>query len=404
MGTLLFVTSTRKPTPQRSLALITEQAAQNGDPSLREGVFRSEQSLKSLQQAVDVLSAHPTTGSSLGGDIRKLAFYDEAMTSKATRPCAICGTIRTSAALICRKCWSEAMFLTLICQQCGKEYLLRRCEASKRPPMFCSRACSNLSRRVVHPCRGCGEELTGNRRKTKTQICVRCYYNETHPLIPCYRCGQLFRKEQGEMNKRLRQGQTKFYCGHGCRSDELRTGHPPHPCDYCGGPVALIGRKYCSPECVKAARPPKKRKNCPQCGVEFEYSSARRVYCDRICANVAHSLRMVGTGNSRYKDGTISASLFRLMRPLIKERDGDVCRVCECPERLLIHHIDETPWHNQPENLITVCKTCHGVHHKSRQTPFPWFAQYAESATMSMTSRWKETVTSLQRKFASITV
>jgi 5-methylcytosine-specific restriction endonuclease McrA len=127
---------------------------------------------------------------------------------------------------------------------------------------------------------------------------------------------------------------------------------------------------------------------------------------------------MTGTGNSHFKDGTSYADWFRKMRPLIITRDGGVCAACrQCPpptrylrkgvpaERsaLLVHHIDENPANNRPENLVTVCEGCHMVHHKSNTTPFSWFAAYAEKATRSMTSRWKATVTSLQVKYSSTT-
>jgi len=32
----------------------------------------------------------------------------------------------------------------------------------------------------------------------------------------------------------------------------------------------------------------------------------------------------------------------------------------------VVHHIDENPANNAQENLITLCSTCHAVHHKSK--------------------------------------
>ena len=112
-------------------------------------------------------------------------------------------------------------------------------------------------------------------------------------------------------------------------------------------------------------------------------------------------MRMIGAGNSHYKTGTSYAEWFRRMRPLIRERDK-VCRVCLQPGRV-VHHINYQPPDCRPENLILLCASCHIVHHKSKRTPFPWFASYAENATLSMTSRWEATVTSLQARFSSTT-
>lgn len=127
---------------------------------------------------------------------------------------------------------------------------------------------------------------------------------------------------------------------------------------------------------------------------------------------------MVGDGNSHYKDGTSYGKWFREVRPLILERDENICRACEEPDRmvptgrndhyllkslLVVHHINEQPADNRPENLVAVCQPCHMIHHKSATTPFPWFASYAERATQSMTSKWKATATSLQVKYSSTT-
>lgn len=223
---------------------------------------------------------------------------------------------------------------------------------------------------------------------------------------------------RAEDEKKKRAGQKERFCSRRCHGEWMSIHNVRTTCPQCGTLFAGRGRKYCTDECRKAARPPKRKKACPTCSTVFEYSSRRRQYCSRACASKAHSLRMIGAGNSHYKDGTSYAEWFRLMRPLILERDQDQCRVCSCPNYLVptgratgqlvrsslcIHHLNEDPADNRPENLITLCYTCHAVHHKSATTPFPWFATYTESATRSMTSKWKATVTSLRTKFSSTT-
>lgn len=219
-----------------------------------------------------------------------------------------------------------------------------------------------------------------------------------------------------ELAKKLKTS-PNVYCSHGCVAKALKG--EGHPCLHCGKPTGSTDRKrrYCSKECRAAVRPVK-TKDCPQCGATFQYSSERRAFCSRTCADAAHSTRMVGTGNSRFKTGTSYALWFRRMRPLIRERDEALCRACLQPDQpyqvkragkismrssLVVHHINEKPWDNRPQNLILLCKTCHGVHHKSATTPYPWFGSYAADATRSMTSKWKATVTSLQKKFSSTT-
>lgn len=259
------------------------------------------------------------------------------------------------------------------------------------------------------------------RKKTKGVACKPCYMKaraETYLTLTCQQCSTQFTRQRAEHEKKLRKGSTSTFCSLPCSQQATRL-RMARRCKTCATP--MLGERhrwFCSPECRAANRPEKKRKFCPQCGVDFEYSSSRREYCTRTCSDAAHSRRMVGAGNSHYKDGTSYASWFRRMRPLIAERDQHLCRVCMQPDKpypvtragktamrssMVVHHINEDPRDNLPENLILLCKTCHAVHHKSTTTPFPWFAQYAASATTSMTSKWTETVTSLQKKFSSTT-
>ena len=122
---------------------------------------------------------------------------------------------------------------------------------------------------------------------------------------------------------------------------------------------------------------------CSICGTEFQLKSSRTAYCSRACANKAHSRRMRGPGNSHYKTGTSYANWFREMRPVILERDQYACAVCGKTEKLVVHHVDHIPKYNEAHNLITLCSTCHMVHHKSKVSPFPWRRKLARGREMS---------------------
>lgn len=272
----------------------------------------------------------------------------------------------------------------------------------------------------LRPCAACGKI-----RKSKGVLCRGCYQQaraSTYLTLDCAQCSTGFVVMRAEHEKRLRNGQRRFFCCLPCHHQWLRE-HPSGVCAHCSGPMKIDGknRRYCSAVCrvaVRDARRWTKSRPCPQCGVIYVPKSSRQAYCDRICADQAHSERMIGEGNSHYKDGTSYAEHFRQMRPLILERDGSQCRVCSVPDHLVptgrtdhqqwksnlvVHHLNEIVTDNRPENLILLCSPCHMRHHKSATTPYPWFASYAESATRSMTSRWTATVTSLQTKFSSTT-
>ena len=261
-------------------------------------------------------------------------------------------------------------------------------------------------------------------RRGKAPTCRACYNKiraDRWVDLNCDQCGSKFQKLAVEHEKLVRRGRTARFCTQKCHGDSMRS--PGCPCLHCGKPTGSKdrGRKYCSAECREVNKKPRKLQDraCPMCGTAFRPKSHLTQYCTRSCADGAHSIRMIGKGNSHYKDGTSYAEWFRLMRPLILERDGDQCRACGLQNvvsswgtrkgkpfirtNIVVHHINEKRWENQPENLIALCQPCHMKHHKSKTTPFPWFATYAENATLSMTSKWQEIATSLLETYSSTT-
>lgn len=226
---------------------------------------------------------------------------------------------------------------------------------------------------------------------------------------------------RADHRKRTRQntGDRPITCSKACMG-ELYAAESRKGCRACGNPLRRArGSAYCSTECkaIGAARPRPRtlpEAGCQRCGIVFRPKSSRQAYCSRPCANEAHALRMIGPGNSRYKDGESYAKLFRSMRPLVMERDSRRCVACKAPESFKtvvrlgrehhrttfhVHHINEDPKDNRPQNLVTLCDNCHAVHHKSNTTPWPWFAQYAADASASMTSKLRERATSLLARY-----
>lgn len=39
------------------------------------------------------------------------------------------------------------------------------------------------------------------------------------------------------------------------------------------------------------------------------------------------------------------------------------CEVCKSKEKLITHHCDENKENNDPENIQTLCRSCHATHH-----------------------------------------
>lgn len=262
----------------------------------------------------------------------------------------------------------------------------------------------------------CGQDKG---RDGRGPSCRDCYAQarSVKILLCCLWCGEEFRKPRYEYNKAIRRNHFSFYC---CKphSQAHHAIKNAKRCEQCGEPMpGKSVNKFCSKQCrIDVRQHPEKA--CIMCGLFFRPLSSRTTYCSRPCADNAHSLRMLGEGNSHYKDGTSYSKWFRETRPLIFERDNDACVVCSAPfkpivfvrngvpaqrSNLIVHHLDEDPANNRVENLLLLCSSCHLVHHKSAQTPYPWFAQYTRHTSESMTSKWKATATSLLTAYSSTT-
>lgn len=248
----------------------------------------------------------------------------------------------------------------------------------------------------------------------------RACYNQARAvkiLLRCLWCEVEFKKPRYEYSKAIRRGNFSFYCGkpHSQAHHAIKNARR---CERCDEPMpGKRGNRFCGRACITASRN-HPEKVCTMCGLFFRPRSSRTVYCGRPCADRAHSLRMIGEGNSHYKDGTSYSKWFKEARPLIFERDKDACVVCSAPfkpitymrngtpaqkSNLIVHHLDEDPANNRVENLLLLCASCHLVHHKSTTTPYPWFDEYTRQASESMTSKWKATATSLLTVYSSTT-
>jgi predicted nucleic acid-binding Zn ribbon protein len=227
--------------------------------------------------------------------------------------------------------------------------------------------------------------VCGGRKRRQRQACKPCYQKIRRVMVPltCSYCGTHFERIVSEYDKSIRRGHVDVYCRKACsQAHHAIKNH--RRCVVCDKPTPKKSSKYCSKECravrrVKELEP----KVCSICATKFHPASYRTAYCSRPCANKAHSRRMRGAGNSHYKTGTSYANWFREMRPVILERDQYACAVCGKTEKLVVHHVDHIPKYNVAHNLITLCPTCHAVHHKSKVSPFPWLRKLALSRKMS---------------------
>lgn len=227
--------------------------------------------------------------------------------------------------------------------------------------------------------------VCGGQKWHKRKVCKPCYQKIRRIMIPltCVYCGTVFERIISELDRMRRRGHSDVYCSKAC-SQAHHAIKNRRRCVACGKRTPRKTMKYCSKKC-RANRREKELtpKICSICGTEFQLKSSRTTYCSRTCANKAHSRRMRGAGNSHYKTGTSYANWFREMRPIILERDRHACVACGSTKKLIVHHVNHVPMQNEAHNLITLCATCHAVHHKSKVSPFPWLKKLALWRPMS---------------------
>ena len=59
----------------------------------------------------------------------------------------------------------------------------------------------------------------------------------------------------------------------------------------------------------------------------------------------------------------MAAHRWARLRRFVLDRDGWQCQRCGRYGRMEIHHVDGDPSNNTPDNLRTLCRGCHLLHH-----------------------------------------
>jgi hypothetical protein len=112
------------------------------------------------------------------------------------------------------------------------------------------------------------------------------------------------------------------------------------------------------------------KKSCVDCGKSINYMSTRCYSCAKI-----------GKLSPFYIDGK-SSSLYTYefikIRIVIRKRDRYKCQRCGKTGRT-VHHIDYDKSNNKPENLIVLCKSCHGKTNSNRDYWFAYFTYVMEN-------------------------
>ena len=210
--------------------------------------------------------------------------------------------------------------------------------------------------------------VCGKAKNPDSKVCRGCFENirRSEVELTCASCEKTFKRLRYEVEKSGRRGHKDHYCSKSC-SEAHHGVKNAKSCATCSKPMpGARNTKYCSPECRSKARPSKPTVCCPVCSKQFTPRYAKHAHCSKVCSDTAHGLGMLGKSNPNFKDGSSYRITYFKVREHILKRDKNCCVVCGSKADLRVHHIDEVKTNDLPENLVTLCNTCH-ITHTSRQ-------------------------------------
>lgn len=120
---------------------------------------------------------------------------------------------------------------------------------------------------------------------------------------------------------------------------------------------------------------------CKRCGKEYKATGSRQLVCTDCCIpyNREESLRRYYEAKAKGKkqkqwDGDYKGynqkgknnNNYTYGLGMYRQYKKSKCEICGSTENLLVHHRDHNRKNNEPENLQTVCKRCHQIHHCKR--------------------------------------
>ena len=140
-------------------------------------------------------------------------------------------------------------------------------------------------------------------------------------------------------------------------------------CKYCGRETLVTGHKRHEDGCYLN---PKNIRHCEVCGKPILNFRVNKATCSRACANVHFRS---GEDNGNWKNDAYRTTCF--------EFHEKKCVVCGEQHIVAVHHLDEDPSNNSPENLIPLCPTHHQYWHSR-------YRSLIEQTVVDYVSNWNK--------------
>lgn len=212
-----------------------------------------------------------------------------------------------------------------ICEWCGKEFNVIPARANTAK--CCSKECRCLRHSKI---------MRGWRGPKKKRIKKICKW-----------CGKEFGVKPSHANRRV-------FCSVACMGLwNSKNRHGENHQSWLGGKIKL---------------------NCKICEIEFEAPpSANRKVCSIKCMGLLMSKSRSGEKHWNWRGGLslepYGPDFDDRLKKEVRARDNQTCVICGKAgwAKKVVHHINYCKTDNRPENLITLCVSCHGKTNHNRQ-------------------------------------
>jgi len=227
-----------------------------------------------------------------------------------------------------------------LCKQCQKPFFVERGKVNEGNGKYCSRKCFFLSRRnrIDLICIQCGIEFYRRPSELKNgtgEFCSKnCRSMQGRLEKACLQCGKVFYITKSDMRKGKDVGAGRF-CSALCRS--------------------------------KSQTKEKIKRHCRQCNRVFWIypyiaRNNRGFFCSQDCLYKWNSENTTGENHPNWRGGSsfepYGLNWTKVLKAQIRKRDGHACMLCGKSARC-VHHIDYCKTNSIPDNLTTLCNSCH---------------------------------------------